>query len=1413
MTIESKAFWNKLKNNELDGNLQFESCEKDGDTMVFRFFCGVGFRNEQDVEKMIREQARRDGFSVRMEFCYEMREFADESEIPGFLTDVIAAERPGYRAMLKKSRITARESVIEIETDDEETRDTFVSSQFGKFLETEIARRCARKYRVTVKGAEGAGMNDGEYAAMLDELDTAELRRSAEERKQNGKKGKSAGTILYGRGSKEDNTPIGELREDTGRATVTGRVIKLEHKELNSGSTILMFDLTDGTGSITAKLFDKTETAAPLLAEVTEGKILKVNGACEPDRFAHETVLKVYGIQIGELPERRDDAPEKRVELHLHTKLSKLDGFTEVKTLFETLQKWGHEAVAITDHGVVQAFPLAYAEGKKRGVKPLLGVEAYLINDSLDIVSGPDERDFAGEYVVFDLETTGLSPISEVITEIGAVKIAGGRIVDRLSTFVNCGRTIPAKITDLTGITNDMIADAPDEHMAVERFYEFAKDAVLVGHNAGFDVAFMRAAGERQGFAFRNTVVDTLSMARALLPDLKRYKLDIVAKRLDIELTRHHRAVSDAETTAHIFLKLIRMAREKGAADLGQINTVLSGQIDFEKQKYHHVIIFAKNKTGLFNLYKLITDSHLEHFYKQPRMLKSLINKRREGLIIGSACEQGEIYRAVLRGASDEDVRRIIDFYDYLEIQPRTNNMFLVREGELPDEQAVLDINKRIVELGRYYNKPVCATCDAHYLNREDGIFRKIILAPTFKDVDEMPDLYLRTTGEMLEEFAYLGREKAYEVVVTNPRRIADQIEWLEPFPTDKLYTPELDGVEEEIERVSYETARALYGENLPEIVEKRLRKELDAIVGNGYTVLYSIARRVVRKSLADGYLVGSRGSVGSSFVATMMGITEVNPLPPHYVCPKCHFYDFDVDTQQYGCGIDLPPRRCPVCGEELLRLGFDIPFEVFMGFKGNKAPDIDLNISGEYQSRSHKYVEELFGKEHVFRAGTISALADKQCFGYVKKYFEERGIPINRAETDRLVRGCTDVKKTTGQHPGGIVVVPKAHDIHEFTPLQYPADDTKCGIITTHFDFTTLHDTLVKLDLLGHDDPTMIRHLYDLTGVDPKTIPLNDEKVMSLFLGTEALGVTPEQIGSEVGTYGVPEFGTGFVRKMLVETRPTSFAELIHISGLSHGTNVWTDNAQTLIRSGAATLKDVICTREDIMLYLVRCGVEAIDAFAIMESVRKGKGLKPEMKEIIRTHNLPDWYMDSCLKIQYMFPKAHAAAYIMMALRIAYYKVYFPKEFYATYYTIRADFDITYFDGGPEKIREALDEFEKRGDLNAREKGVRATLEIGLEMFERGIRLDPIDIFKSRASEFYISEETGNLVPPFTAIAGLGASVADSIVEAREEKPFASVDDIIKRTKAGKSNVELLKNMGVIHDLPEKGQVSIFEL
>jgi len=1218
-------------------------------------------------------------------------------------------------------------------------------------------------------------------------------------------------SIIIGKKITEEPVSISTLREDSGRSVFEGEVIHIETRELKGGKVLHCIDITDYTSSITCKYFADKEKHDALSNNIAVGCFLKVRGECQYDKFQRELTVLIQDINKIERKGRQDTSSSKRVELHLHTQLSAMDSVVPIKKAVQKAAQWGHPALAVTDHGVVQAFPDAYEAGKKAGVKIIYGVEAYLVNDCVPIVTAPNNQDFSQEFVVFDIETTGLNPIHDEITEIGAVRVRGRKIVEDFHTFVNPGIPIPASITKLTGITEEMVKDAPSISEVIPVFSQFIGDAVLVAHNASFDVGFIKAKGRSKGIEFKQSVLDTLALSRQLFKDLKQHRLNIVAKHLGIPLEQHHRAVHDATTTAQILIRSFELLEGKGVHRLDELNTRLNEPRNLNNLESYHAVILAKDNEGLKNLYRLISYSHLDYFYRRPRIPKSLLAKYRQGLIVGSGCEAGELFRAVLNQADEKIIEDIIMFYDYLEIQPIGNNAYLLREGKVADETGLQELNREIVELGEKYQKPVVATGDVHFLEPEDEVFRRILMhGQGFSDADHQAPLYFKTTDEMLEEFSYLGKKKAWEVVVENPQRIADSIEEMKPFP-DGLFPPEIEGAEDEIKSMALNRAIEIYGDPLPEIVHKRLKKELDSIINNGFSVLYLIAHKLVKKSLSDGYLVGSRGSVGSSFVATMTGITEVNPLPPHYVCPKCKYSDFSIDIDKYGCGKDLPDKSCPRCGVPLNKDGYDIPFEVFLGFKGDKVPDIDLNFSGDYQPIAHKYTEELFGEGHVFRAGTIGTIAEKTAFGFVKKYLDEKGIVATNAEINRLIKGCTGVKRTTGQHPGGVIVVPKKNDVHEFTPIQHPADDKTSGIITTHFDFNSLHDRLVKLDILGHDDPTVIRMLEDLTGVDARSIPIGEKETMRIFSSTEPLGIKPEEINSPVGTFGIPEFGTRFVRQMLVDTQPTTMAELVRISGLSHGTDVWLNNAQDLIRNGTAKLSEVIATRDDIMTYLIYKGLEPSIAFNIMENVRKGKGLTPEFEEKMREKEIPEWFIDSCKKIKYMFPKAHAAAYVMMAFRIAYYKVYYPKAFYATYFTVRGDdFDAGLILSGIETVRRGISDIESKGNnATTKEKNTLTILEIALEMYARGIRFEPIDLYKSHSNQFQITE--AGIRPPLNSLPGLGNTAAANIVKARENGPFISIEDLQQRAKISKSVVDILRNHKCLDGIPETSQISLF--
>ncbi len=1230
--------------------------------------------------------------------------------------------------------------------------------------------------------------------------------------------------VLYGRDFEDDFIELEKIEGEIGEVTIRGKILDKDSRLLRSGKTIIIFHITDFTDTITVKIFANEDTLDDLDKAINKGSFIRLCGMTTIDRFDGElTIGSVRGIKRAEdfTSKRVDNSPVKRVELHCHSKMSDMDGVSEVKDIVKRAKAWGMPAIAVTDHGCVQAFPDAsHALDKGDAFKVIYGVEGYLVDDMKDLVERSRGQSFDDPYVVFDIETTGFSPEKNRIIEIGAVKVEGGRITDRFSTFVNPDEPIPFEIEQLTGIDDSMVLDAPRIDAVLPQFLGFCEGCALVAHNASFDVSFISYQAKAQGIPFAPTVLDTVALARQLLPNLNRFKLDTVAKALNISLENHHRAVDDAGATAEIFVKFIEMLKARGVEDLDQLNAMNGLSADMiRKLPTHHVIILAKNEIGRINLYRLVSWSHIDYFAKRPRIPKSLLNKHREGLIIGSACEAGELYQAILRGLPEAELMKVAGFYDFLEIQPLGNNAFMLRDEKstVKTEEDLKNINRRIIAMGEELGKPVCATCDVHFLNPEDEVYRRILMAGQgFSDADQQAPLYLRTTEEMLKEFEYLGPDKAEEVVITNTRMIADMCEWISPVRPDKC-PPVIENSDETLRKICYDKAHEMYGEELPEIVTARLEKELHSIISNGFAVMYIIAQKLVWKSNEDGYLVGSRGSVGSSFVANMAGITEVNSLSPHYLCPKCHFSDFDSEeVKQFSgmAGCDMPDRICPVCGTPLTKQGFDIPFETFLGFKGDKEPDIDLNFSGEYQSKAHDYTEVIFGKGQTFRAGTIGTLADKTAFGFVKRYYEERGIHKRNCEIDRIVQGCVGVRRTTGQHPGGIVVLPIGEEIYSFTPVQRPANDMTTSTVTTHFDYHSIDHNLLKLDILGHQDPTMIRMLQDLTGLDPvNDIPLDSPEVMSLFQNTSALGITPEDIGGcKLGALGIPEFGTDFAMQMLIDAKPKYFSDLVRISGLSHGTDVWLGNAKDLILSGQATIQTAICCRDDIMVYLINQGMEEGLSFTIMESVRKGKGLKPDWIEEMKKHDVPQWYIDSCLKIKYMFPKAHAAAYVMMAWRVAYCKVFYPLAYYASYFSIRANgFSYELMCQGRDKLEYHLADFKRRSDsLSKAEQDTLRDMRIVQEMYARGFDFMPIDIYRAKAERFQIID--GKLMPSLSSIAGLGLSAAEGVVYAAQDGPFLSREDFRNRSKVSKTICDLMGDMGLLGDLPESNQLSLFD-
>ncbi|MBE5935983.1 MAG: PolC-type DNA polymerase III [Lachnospiraceae bacterium] len=1235
--------------------------------------------------------------------------------------------------------------------------------------------------------------------------------------------------IFYGRNFEGDVTSIIDIQDEIGDVIVKGKILNSEVRNIRNEKAIITFSFTDFTDSITSKIFIKQSEVEDYEGALKKGNYIEIKGIAVYDSYIREiSISSVVGIRKIQSFEtfRMDDCEEKRVELHAHTKMSDMDGLTDTKALVQTAEKWGHKAVAITDHGVVQAFPDA-AHAKSKDFKVIYGMEAYLVDDVKELVSNSKGQSLQDTFVVFDIETTGFGPVKDQIIEIGAVKVTEGKIVDRFSTFVNPQVPIPFEITNLTGITDANVANAETIDVILPQFLEFCRDAVLVAHNASFDVGFISKKAEILGLETEFTVIDTVALARVLLPHLNKFKLDIVAKDLGISLENHHRAVDDATATADIFIVFLGRLLEKGIENLNMLNEMEKISADaIKKMPSYHAIILAKNDIGRVNLYRLVSLSHIEYFARRPRIPKSLLMENREGLILGSACEAGELYQAILRNQSDREIARLVDFYDYLEIQPLGNNKFMIDSPKYDIEsyEDLKEINKKIVRLGEEHNKPVVATCDVHFLNPQDEVYRRIIMAGKgFSDADDQAPLYFHTTREMLDEFSYLGEEKAREVVITNTNLIADSIENISPVRPDKC-PPVIEDSDEQLRKICYDKATSMYGENLPEPVKKRLEHELNSIISNGFAVMYIIAQKLVWKSNEDGYLVGSRGSVGSSFAATMSGITEVNPLPAHYYCEKCHYSDFDSeDVKKYSgsSGCDMPDKKCPNCGADLCKDGHDIPFETFLGFYGDKEPDIDLNFSGEYQSKAHAYTEVIFGEGQTFRAGTIGGVAEKTAFGYVKGYFNDRGITRRNSEIERIAGGCVGVKRTTGQHPGGIVVLPLGEEIYSFTPVQRPANDMTTSTITTHFDYHSIDHNLLKLDILGHDDPTMIRMLEDITGLDAKEIRLDEPMVLSLFESTKALKLQDELMDCDLGSLGIPEFGTEFVMQMLRDTKPKNFSDLVRISGLSHGTDVWLNNAQYFIAQGACTLSTAICTRDDIMTYLIYQGVENGLAFKIMESVRKGKGLTPDMEDAMLAQNVPEWYIESCKRIKYMFPKAHAAAYVMMAFRIAYFKVYHPLAYYAAYFSIRAKaFNYEIMCLGKEKLEFHMKEYKKKVAESSthpelkptnKEEDTYSDMRIVQEMYNRGYEFMPIDLFKAQAKIFQIID--GKIMPAFSSIDGLGDKAAESIVEGVKLGEFLSKDDFKTRCKVSSTVTDTMARLGILGDLPETNQISLMDM
>ncbi|NLD33967.1 MAG: PolC-type DNA polymerase III [Clostridiales bacterium] len=1431
----------------LSGKLHFEQARYDADSrrayLSFLADTLVGNEPFQAIRRVLVKAFPGIRISLRVASPSLAPDFLSRpAEYAALLTAIIGRSHPAAISWMPETRFLPEDEALVLELPDDFSLSYFQKQDVSRLLATavqdifRISPPIVMRLRDDVEKRLKRIREDREAQAALrvQEQSQPETGQSKEQPSAPAKEKKKAKRIK-GSAIAEQPVAINGLTELSGRVTVAGRVVNVERRDIPGKEMVLLsFVLTDYTDSIHCKIFLRYRNgrygnnggadAAPptteeirqledIVAQITASKGLKVRGVCQYDTYSKCLVLMAQDISVHEIARRKDTAEHKRVELHAHTQMSVMDGTVSAADLIAKAAKWGHEAIAITDHGVVQAYPEAFSAARANKIKLIPGLEGYMI-DSTPIVRHATNRPIDDPIVVLDFETTGLNTSQDRIIEIGAVKLQSGQVQDTFSMMVNPGFPLPPKITEITGIADHMLLDAPSAEQALPKLLEFIGECPLAAHNASFDVAILNSEMARQGKKQRFTQIDTLFFAQKLYPELKRFRLNAVCKHLGVSLKNAHRAVFDATATAQILAKMLEEAKSRGAVNLNEIDEHVTG---YTKSIDRHVILLATSQQGLQNINRLVTLSHLKHFYYVPKIPRDRIETYREGLLVGSACSNGEVFQAILAGTPEDQLEEIARFYDYLEVQPVENNRLLVTRGLVGDAAELEAINRRIIALGEKLSIPVVATGDSHYLEPEDGAFRAILHHSQHNEyADELPKAHLRTTDEMLEAFSWLPADKAREIVIDNPQAIAQRIGDISLYPKhpDNLttFSPVWETANEDIRNMATDRARELYGDVLPELVQKRLDKELTSIIGYGYATLYSIANKLVSKSLEDGYLVGSRGSVGSSLVATLCGITEVNPLPPHYRCAACRTVDFDV-PEGYTVGIDLPDKSCVHCGQKLIKDGFDIPFEVFLGFKGDKVPDIDLNFSGEYQSTAHAYVEELFGKGYVYRAGTIGTLQEKTAFGLVLKYMEDKGKTFSDAEKSRLALGCVGVKRTTGQHPGGIVVLPKEYEITQFTAVQHPSDDASKGVVTTHYDFGSMHDILVKLDILGHDDPTMIHMMERLSGVPYYDVPLDDKQSMSLFRSPEALGVTAEQIGCQTGTLGVPEFGTSFVRQMLMDTQPTTMEELIRISGLSHGTDVWLGNAKDLIDSGTATLLHCICTRDDIMNTLIQRGVAEKTAFDAMESVRKGKGLKPDMEAAMREKGLEEWFINSCNKIAYMFPKGHAVAYVTMALRVAWYKVHWPLQYYAAYFTIRSvGFDARTMTRPLAHIRTMLSDLNAMDtkDLSGTQKDEIVALEVVLEMLSRGFAFLPPDLYLSDASEFLI--EGNGLRVPLASLSGFGKAAAQSIVEARSD-PFVSIEDLRKRTSINTSGIDMLREAGALRDLSDTNQVDFFSL
>ncbi|KAB8138774.1 PolC-type DNA polymerase III [Gracilibacillus oryzae] len=1408
-----------MKNKYLQNGV-IEKLEVFRQTKVWKF----SFRLEQllpaDIYQLFALKLT-DAFSsiakVSWQFTAEKRTL-DENEWTKywfiFLSELIN-ESPKYKALENKKPLFDGNHIMLTTSNDVERQSLLqeIQKRFDQF--SHHAGLEKRMIKIDVLAQQDEIEKFQQEKALEDKKRVEEAFKQQEQRAKENNDEPSTGPVMIGYPIKDEPVQMSEIIEEEKNVIFQGYLFDAEIRELRSGRHLLMLKMTDYTDSFQIKMFSKGDQDVEKFKQLKPGMWLKTKGMIQTDTFSNELTMMAKDIQEVKAKTREDHGVdgERRVELHAHTLMSQMDSVVSASKLVEQAANWGHKAIAITDHAVAQAFPEAYSAGKKHGVKVIYGLEANIVDDGVPIAYNAADRQLMDEtYVVFDVETTGLSAVYDTIIELAGVKIKNGEIIDRFESFANPHQPLSETIINLTNITDDMLQDAPEVEEVLTDFHQWMGNHILVAHNADFDMGFINTGFKKVGLEeASNPVIDTLELARFLFPEMKNHRLNTMCKKLDIELTQHHRAIYDTEATSYLLWKFIKLSDEKGITNHQQFNQHMGEGNAYQRSRPFHATLLAKNEAGLKNLFKLVSMAHIDYFYRVPRIPRSKLQQWREGILVGTACDKGEVFETMMQKSADQ-AEKAAKFYDYIEVQPPENYVHLLDKELVQNEAQLLDILRKIVEMSDRLGKVCVATGNVHHLNENDQIYRKILIASQSGNPlnrQTLPNTYFRTTVEMLDAFRFLGQEKATEIVINNPNLLADQIDEVKPIKDD-LYTPNIDGAEQEIRDLSYNFARSIYGDSLPEIVEQRIEKELKSIIGHGFAVIYLISHKLVKKSLDDGYLVGSRGSVGSSFIATFTEITEVNPLPPHYVCPNCKHSEFFNDGS-VGSGFDLPDKDCPNCHTAFKKDGQDIPFETFLGFKGDKVPDIDLNFSGEYQPRAHNYTKVLFGEDNVYRAGTIGTVAEKTAYGYVKGYAGDNGMIIKNAEVDRLVKGCTGAKRTTGQHPGGIIVVPDDMEIYDFTPIQFPADDRNSEWKTTHFDFHSIHDNLLKLDILGHDDPTVIRMLQDLSGIDPQTIPTDDQETMKIFSGPDVLGVTADQIMCKTGTLGVPEFGTRFVRQMLEDTKPKTFAELVIISGLSHGTDVWLGNAQELINNGICELPDVIGCRDDIMVYLMHKGLDASLAFKIMEFVRKGKGLQDEWIEEMKKHDVPDWYIDSCKKIKYMFPKAHAAAYVLMAIRIAYFKVHYPIFFYAAYFTVRADdFELDTMVKGSESIRNRIKEINVKGnDVSPKEKSLLTVLELALEMNERGFHFQKVDLYRSTATEFLV--EGNSLIPPFNAVDGLGTNAAINIAKSREDGEFLSKEDLRERSRISKTVLEYLDQHGCLEGMEEKNQLSLF--